>query len=119
MLQRPLLNSENLYDMKKYAIKITDRALYDMAEIYRYISNHLGSTENALHQYNRIAEAIEKLNFYPARIKLLDSEPEHSLGFRQLQVDSYIVIFVIDNNIVNIVRVLYSASDFRKKLLNY
>lgn len=37
--------------------------------------------------------AIEKLDFYPERIKLLDSEPEHSLGFRVLQVDKYVVIF--------------------------
>lgn len=103
--------------MEKYQIKITDRAFNDMTEIYKYISNNLGSTENALRQYNRIADAIGKLDFYPARIKLLESEPEHSLGFRALQVDKYVVVFIIDNDAVNIVRVLYSASDFRKKLL--
>ena len=103
--------------MKKYQIKITDRAFDDMTEIYKYISNNLGSPENALQQYNRIAGAIEKLDVYPTRIKILDSEPEHRLGFRALQVDKYVVIFIIDNDVVNIVRVLYSASDFRKKLV--
>lgn len=117
MLQKHLLNLENLYNMKKYQIKIADRAFDDMTEIYKYIAYNLGSTENALRQYNRIADAIEKLDFYPARIKLLDSEPEYSLGFRALQVDKYVVIFIIDNDVVNIVRVLYSASDFRKKLV--
>jgi len=112
-----LQNLENLYNMKKYQIKITDRAFDDMTEIYKYISNNLGSPENALQQYNRIADAIEKLDVYPTRIKILDSEPEHSLGFRALQVDKYVVIFIIDNDVVNIVRVLYSASDFRKKLV--
>lgn len=47
-LQKHLLNLENLYNMKKYQIKITDRAFNDMTEIYKYISNHLESPENAL-----------------------------------------------------------------------
>lgn len=103
--------------MKKYQIKITDRAFDDMTEIYKYISNNLGWTENALQQYSRIAGAIEKLDVYPVRIKLLDSEPEHSLLFIALQVDKDVVMFIIDKDIVNIARVLYSASDFRKKLI--
>lgn len=39
--------------MKKYQIKITDRAFDDMTEIYKYIASNLGSPENALRQYNR------------------------------------------------------------------
>ena len=38
-------------------------------------------------------------------------------GFRSLQVEKYVVIFIIDNDVVNILSVLYSASDFRKKLV--
>lgn len=52
-LQKHLLNLENLYNMKKYQIKITDRAFDDMTEIYKYIASNLGSPENALRQYNR------------------------------------------------------------------
>jgi len=46
----------------------------------------------------------------------MDSEPEHSKGLRPLIVDKYTVFFVIKGDTVYIVRVLYSASDIRKRL---
>ena len=44
--------------MEKYEVKITDEALADMEKIYEYITNKLLAPENAMGQYNRIAEAI-------------------------------------------------------------
>jgi len=52
----------------------------------------------------------------PERIKVMDSEPERSKGLRPLIVDNYTVFFVIKFDTVNIVRVLYSASDISKQL---
>ncbi len=57
--------------MKQYTVKITDRALADMEEIYNYIATQLQAPENAMGQYNRIAEAIESLNTFPERTKHL------------------------------------------------
>ncbi|MDE6014329.1 MAG: hypothetical protein K2H41_01335 [Acetatifactor sp.] len=45
--------------MTRYTVKITDRALTDMEEIYSYIAIQLQVPEIAMGQYNRIAEAIE------------------------------------------------------------
>lgn len=103
--------------MKKYQVKITNKALDDMQEIYNYISINLQSPNVALKQYNRIANSIESLDDLPERIKLMDSEPEHSLGFRHLLIDNYSVFFIINHDIVYIVRVLYSASDISARLL--
>lgn len=61
-------------DMKKYNVQITDKALTDMEEIYIYIAERLKSPENAMKQYNRIAEAIEGLNMFPERVKIMESE---------------------------------------------
>ncbi len=47
--------------MKQYTVRITDRATADMEEIYNYIALQLQAPENAMRQYNRIAEAIEEL----------------------------------------------------------
>jgi plasmid stabilization system protein ParE len=48
--------------VKQYSVQITDKALEDMEEIYTYIAEQLQAPENAMGQYNRIAEAIQKLN---------------------------------------------------------
>ncbi len=102
--------------MKRYAVKITDRALADMEEIYNYIAIQLQASENAMGQYNRIAEAIEGLNVYPERVRLMESEPERTMGLRQLVVDNYSVFYMIENEDVIVTRVLYSASDISKRL---
>ena len=72
--------------MKQYVVRITDRALADMEEIYNYIAIQLQAPENAMGQYNRIAEAIEGLNVFPERVKLVESELEQIMGLRQLVI---------------------------------
>ena len=64
--------------MKHYTVQITDKALADMEGIYEYIAINLQAPENALGQYNRIAEAIEELNVFPERVRIMESEPEHT-----------------------------------------
>ena len=66
-----------------------------MEEIYDYIAMRLQAPENALGQYNWIADAIEKLDVFPERIRVMESEPENTMGLRQLPVDNYSVFYVI------------------------
>ena len=88
-----------------------------MEEIYNYIAIQLQAPENAMGQYNRIAEAIESLHVFPERVKLMESEPERIMGLRQLAVDNYSVFYVIENMEVIVTRVLYSAMDINRRLL--
>ena len=81
--------------MKQYVVRITDKAMADMEEIYNYIAIQLQAPENAMGQYNRIAEVIEGLNVFPERVKLVESEPERIMGLRQLVIDNYSVFYVI------------------------
>lgn len=87
-----------------------------MEESYNYIAIQLQIPENAMGQYNRIAEAIEGLNVFPKRVKLMESEPERTMGLRQLVVDNYSAFYVIENERVIVMRVLYSASDIGIRL---
>lgn len=103
--------------MKQYVVRITDRALADMKEIYNYIAIQLEAPENAMGQYNRIAEAIEGLNVFPERVKLMETEPERIMGLRQLVIDNYSVFYVIEDMDVIVTRVLYSAMDISRRLL--
>lgn len=101
--------------MKQYKIQITDKALSDMEEIYNYIAEQLQSPEAAMGQYNRIAVAIETLDAFPERVKLMETE-ERALGLRQMPVDNFSVFFRIREERVIITNVLYSASDIAKRL---
>ncbi len=84
--------------MKQYTVQITDKALADMEEIYTYIAEQLLAPENAIGQYNRIAEAIQNLNVFPERVRIMEFEPEHTMGLRQLPMDNFLVFYVIEDN---------------------
>lgn len=102
--------------MKRYKVKITDRALADMEAVYNYIADELLTPDTAMKQYDRIAEAIESLSTFPERCMLLESEPERSMGMRQLLIDHYSAFYIVGEADVTVLRVLYSASDFSAKL---
>ncbi len=102
--------------MKQYEVQITDSALFDMEEIYNYIAHQLQAAETAMNQYNRIADAIETLDKFPERVKLMETEVDRALGLRQLLIDNYSVFFNIREERVIVTNVLYSASDITKRL---
>ena len=46
----------------------------------------------------------------------MKSEPEHTMGLRQLSIDNFSVFYAIEGDKVIVTRVLYSASDISKRL---
>ena len=102
--------------MKRYVVEITDEALTDKEQIYNHIAYELQAPENAMGQYNRIADEILKLDILPERFCMMDSEPEHSRELRRMPVGNYSVFYVIRENRVIVTDVLYSASDIEKRL---
>ena len=99
-----------------YEVVITDEALSDMDRIYEYISETLLSPENAVAQYERIADAILLLDTFPERNRIMDSPKEHAMGLRMMLVDHYTVFYCIRNHQVIVTDVLYGACDFEEKL---
>ena len=102
--------------MEKYIVDITDEALADMEALYEYIAIKLQTPENAMGQYNRLADAILTLESFPDRFGLFECEPEQSMGIHKMIVDNYIVCYVIDPGVVTVTDVLYGASDLHKRL---
>ncbi len=102
--------------MKQYRVQITDKALCDMEEIYDYIAVQLQSPKVAMEQYNRIAYAIETLDTFPERVKLMETEEEYAFELRQILVDNSSVFFHIREDRVIITNVLYSASNIEGRL---
>lgn len=97
--------------MKRYNVKITDEALADMEQLYHHIAYVLQSPENAMKQYNRIADAILKLDFMPERFPIRNTKPEYSRKIRSMSVDNYLVFYLIKEDKVIVTNVFYSASD--------
>lgn len=104
--------------MKQYTVEITDEALGDMDQLYNHIAYVLLAPENAIGQYNRIADEILKLDIFPERFRIMDSEPEHSKGVRRMLVDNHSVFYVIKEDKVIVTDVLYSAADIDGRLRN-
>lgn len=102
--------------MEEYKVQITDEALKDTGELYRYILLTLHSPGNAIGQYNRITDEILTLNKFPNRCRLVDFEPERSQGLRRMLVDNFSVFYIVQGKQVIVTSVLYSASDIEKRL---
>lgn len=102
--------------MDKYAVEITDEALDDMKKIYNYIANTLLAPENAMGQYNRIAEAILTLEIFPERYELFELEPECSWRMRRMVVDNYLICYIVDPGKVTVTDVLFGASNMHIRL---
>lgn len=64
----------------------------------KYIASVLQVPENAMRQYNRIADAIVTLDVLAERVPVMRSEPEHKRGLRRLLVDNYSVFYIIQND---------------------
>lgn len=104
--------------MKQYTVSITSKALADMESIYDYIANTLQSPDIAMKQYDCIAAEIQSLKVFPERCRLLETQPEHDFGMRQLLINNYSAIYVIDGETVTVLRVLYSSSSVADRLRN-
>ena len=91
--------------MREYPVNITDKALNDMNGIYEYIAVNLQSPENAMGQYNRIADSVLKLGIFPEKFRLVDFEPERSQGLRRMLVDNYSVFYVFKEEVVAVTSV--------------
>ena len=102
--------------MSHYEVLISDKALEDMNAIYDHIVEILLAPDTAARQYDRISNAILSLEEYPERIRIMDTEPEHTKDLRQMTVDNFAIFFVINAGTIYITNVLYSASDISKRL---
>ncbi|MDO4552887.1 MAG: type II toxin-antitoxin system RelE/ParE family toxin [Bacillota bacterium] len=105
--------------MKQYRVDITGEALADMEQLYHHIAHVLLAPETAMCLYDRIADEILKLAYFPERFRIIDAEPEHSRGIRRMLVDNYSVFYVVKDDRVIVTDVLYSACDIESRLRGF
>lgn len=104
----------------KWKIVYSAQARQDLRNIYEYIAYNFLMPETATKQVQRIMNEMRSLDEMPLRFRLYDREPWYSQGLRFFSVNNYLVFYLPDENqnIVNIVRIMYSGRDIDKQLNN-
>ncbi|MBR2214829.1 MAG: type II toxin-antitoxin system RelE/ParE family toxin [Selenomonadaceae bacterium] len=102
--------------MTEYKVLLSEQAMSDIDAIYTHIATRIGMPQSAQNQLNRLADAIDSLKTMPRRINIMRTPYGETNELRQLLVDNYAVIFSVVQETVNIVRILYSASDISSRL---
>lgn len=100
---------------ENFTVSYSQNALDDLREIYSYIANELLVPETAAGQVGRIRKEVRSLDFMPARYRLVEWEPWHSMEMHQLPVDTFIVYYLIDDKegTVTVARVFYGGRDIK------
>jgi len=100
--------------LKIYEVKLLNRALADLDDIYTYIANSLLAPETALKLVDEIEQKIMSLRNMPQRCPVRHGGAYANKGYRQLFVKNYTIIFRIDekSSQVIVVTIRYSKSNF-------
>ena len=101
-----------------YTYRLTPSAVHDLQDIADYISEQLRAPESAVNLLNEIEAAIERACAYPLSLPMINDELLRRKGYRKIIVKNYLV-FVLPNprdEILSIMRVMYSARDYLKEL---
>ncbi|TDF94761.1 type II toxin-antitoxin system RelE/ParE family toxin [Paenibacillus piri] len=96
--------------MGKYKVLIFPAAIRDLQEIIDYINEQ--SLFNAYELYDDITDQIASLAELPFRCPLIKNQILRLKGYRVLQVHSYLVFYVVINDLVQIRRILHGKRHY-------
>ena len=104
-----------------FRVVISIHAEEDLRGRFEYIAFELLSIDNAKKQLERLERKILSLNEMPERFPRYGKEPWYSRGLRFVTVDNYIVFYIPDikEQVVTVLRVMYSARNIEKQLSTY
>ncbi len=91
--------------------KFTDTASDDLDKILNYISNTLCNHQAANNLFNNIFKTIDNIVDYPLSYPLAENDLARSKNIRKAIIDNYNLYYVIENNIIWIVRIIYNKRD--------
>ncbi len=104
--------------MKEYGVRITETAMHDLQGIFEYIAYELLSPVTARKQVEKIEKAIRSLTAFPERFPLMSAIAEEYRGLRGMQVDNYLVVYVVENDEVTIYKTVFGGSDIPTMLMD-
>ena len=104
--------------IEKYKVLLSIKAKEDLKDIVFYIKNNLKEPAIACKYAKMIKDEIKELSYFPQRNAIIDDDIITDLKVRKLIIKNYIVFYRIneENNIVNVERILYGASNWINEL---
>jgi plasmid stabilization system protein ParE len=101
---------------KKFKLRCLELAQSDLLDIISYVSSQLSAPQAAANLVDKLDRAISRLEQYPFSghpyIKKQKLEDE----YRFLIVDHYLVFYVVDDNVVEIRRIIYCRRNYENFL---
>jgi toxin ParE1/3/4 len=94
-----------------YTVILGDQAREDLRGIYEYIAFALVEPVIALKLRNRIVDGLNSLSEMPGRYPLYQEEPWKSRGLRRINIGNYSGFYLIQENTVLVIRILYGGRD--------
>ena len=98
--------------MKKYNIKYSIESKQHLVGIKQYIKHNLQEPKIADKLISKIREKINNLKSNPEIFAVIDDDIIKKLEVRKLIVDNYIVFYRINNNNIQIVRIMYGRRNW-------
>lgn len=102
--------------MQNYKIEITDLAEKDLEETADYIAFYLKNSSAAVNTVRGIRRQINTLRNFPERNELDDDPILAGLGVRMDYYRNYKIYYVVENDVVIVVRILHMLVDSRSWL---
>jgi plasmid stabilization system protein ParE len=99
-----------------FEVHYSEVALADLDDIWGYITFELMNPDAAVNTVNGIIDAIDKLSEYPLSGTPLNALLDIESDYRFVIYRNYLAFYHLENNAVNIDRVLYEGRDFIKAL---
>ncbi len=98
--------------MKKYNIEYSMEAKQDLIDIKQYIKYNLQEPNTAQKLITKIKLEIDSLKDNPEIYSVIDDDITKRFKIRKLVVDNYIVFYRINNENIQIVRVMYGRRNW-------
>ena len=100
--------------MKKYNIEYSKESKEDLIGIKQYIKYNLQEPETANKLISKIRISIKNLKDNPEIHVIIDDDIIRKLEIRKLIVDNYIVFYTVNDDTMEVRRILYSRRNFDK-----
>lgn len=103
---------------KRYSVKFTAIAEYDLEEIFQYIAARLSAPDAAASLLDEIEGHINRLCDFPYAGAAISDEALAVRGYRKLVVKNYMIFYLVGENDgqVVIMRILYGLRQYGKFL---
>ena len=98
--------------MKKYNIEYSMESKQDLIDIKRYIKYNLQEPNTAQKLITKIKKEIDSLKDNPEIYSVIDDDIIKRFKIRKLVVDNYIVFYRINDENIQIVRVMYGRRNW-------